>query len=96
MSNDQEQVERMIEDLRAGKIIKGHTWYEHGLQSPLVGYSQMHLEGGSFIYRTWLEEPVLPVVEFNVETKILDEAGARQALMLDSKLREQFVRDKRE
>jgi hypothetical protein len=90
MTNE-EKIEQAIIRMRSGEMIYGSYMYDHGLpDGPIVGCSRMSYKDGVFLYRTWLEEPVVPIVEFDVKQQTLTEEEARACLLSDSKLRDKL------
>jgi hypothetical protein len=85
--SESEVIDRAMERLRAGETINGSCEYDHGLDSPLVGCSSLKFEQGAFVFKTWTEEPVVPIVPFNESSRTLNEAEARAILASDTPLR---------
>lgn len=85
--NQQEIIDNTIEQVRAGKPLYGSCMHDHGLPSPIVSCSSLRFEQGSFLYRTWYEEPVVDTQEWDVKLEHLDEVGVREILLRDERLR---------
>ena len=85
--NQEESIATAIEQVRAGKPLYGSFMHDHGLPTPIVSCSRLYFEEGTFIYKTWYEEPVIGSPEESVRLEHLHESDAREVLLKDDRLR---------
>ena len=83
----EEIINNTIEQVRAGKPLYGSFMHDHGLPTPIVSCSSVRFEQGTFIYKTWYEEPVVGSPEESARLEHLNESDVREVLLKDDRLR---------